>query len=443
MESVEPPAAPEVPVVAAMSGAEELSALVSGPGTSESEQDAALKWLESLAEKQGAKAEELITNPADRQETAPDWVSQGDQEPAAVAESAPLEAAGPDESLAWLDALSADEQSAASSETDAGMTSDQTSAEMDEQLDWLGDLSQPSGQPETSLRWEQVEPQHAEAQPVASDDTVSSDLLSASSQDTDEIGSIEQPVSADASKPPSAAEYADFNFSEPQTKTEAIPATTDDSDIPQSSADISAWLNGLDNDEMPADQGAASQDEDVADWLKDSAQPAAEQPIASEVEELPDWLKDMSTDDQPPVPQQVSGWIPSVTEQDDEDASEYEQDQPSAEQPGVPAAAADAPVVQRSVMLQPGALGSDKDAVAVQTARDLLAHGGLDGAMTEYTKLIKKGRLLEEVIYDLQEAVYSHPVDVIVWQTLGDAYFRTNRLQEALDAYSKAEGLLR
>ena len=73
----------------------------------------------------------------------------------------------------------------------------------------------------------------------------------------------------------------------------------------------------------------------------------------------------------------------------------------------------------------------------------MLGHGGLDVAMSEYTKLIKKGKLLEEVIYDLQEAVYSHPVDVVVWQTLGDAYMRSNRLQEALDAYSKAEELLR
>jgi cytochrome c-type biogenesis protein CcmH/NrfG len=50
---------------------------------------------------------------------------------------------------------------------------------------------------------------------------------------------------------------------------------------------------------------------------------------------------------------------------------------------------------------------------------------------------------MEEIIFDLQEATYRHPVDVIVWQTLGDAYMRNNRLQEALDAYTKAEELLR
>jgi cytochrome c-type biogenesis protein CcmH/NrfG len=63
--------------------------------------------------------------------------------------------------------------------------------------------------------------------------------------------------------------------------------------------------------------------------------------------------------------------------------------------------------------------------------------------MKEYSKLIKKGRLLDEVIHDLREALYRFPVDIIVWQTLGDAYMRANRLQDALDAYTKAEELLR
>jgi cytochrome c-type biogenesis protein CcmH/NrfG len=62
--------------------------------------------------------------------------------------------------------------------------------------------------------------------------------------------------------------------------------------------------------------------------------------------------------------------------------------------------------------------------------------------MAQYTKLIKKGRLLPEVIHDLREAIYRFPTNVNVWQTLGDAYMRANRLQDALDAYTKAEELL-
>jgi cytochrome c-type biogenesis protein CcmH/NrfG len=50
---------------------------------------------------------------------------------------------------------------------------------------------------------------------------------------------------------------------------------------------------------------------------------------------------------------------------------------------------------------------------------------------------------LDEVIHDLREAIYRFPVDVSIWQTLGDAAMRANRLQDALDAYTKAEELLR
>ena len=35
----------------------------------------------------------------------------------------------------------------------------------------------------------------------------------------------------------------------------------------------------------------------------------------------------------------------------------------------------------------------------------------------------------------------SYPVEVGIWQTLGDAYMRANRLKEALEAYNKAEEL--
>jgi cytochrome c-type biogenesis protein CcmH/NrfG len=57
--------------------------------------------------------------------------------------------------------------------------------------------------------------------------------------------------------------------------------------------------------------------------------------------------------------------------------------------------------------------------------------------------MIRKGKFLDEIIFDLREAIYRYPVEVPVWQALGDAYMRANRLQEALDAYTKAEELLR
>ena len=85
----------------------------------------------------------------------------------------------------------------------------------------------------------------------------------------------------------------------------------------------------------------------------------------------------------------------------------------------------------------------DKDAELLSQAQTTLDRNSLDEAMKQYSKLIKKGRLLDEVIHDLREAIYRYPVDVVVWQSLGDAYMRANRLQDALDAYTKAEELLR
>jgi tetratricopeptide (TPR) repeat protein len=76
-------------------------------------------------------------------------------------------------------------------------------------------------------------------------------------------------------------------------------------------------------------------------------------------------------------------------------------------------------------------------------AQNELTRGNIPGAMESYGKLIKKGKMLDEIIFDLREAMYRYPVEVTILQTLGDAYMRANRLQDALDAYTKAEELLR
>ncbi len=89
-----------------------------------------------------------------------------------------------------------------------------------------------------------------------------------------------------------------------------------------------------------------------------------------------------------------------------------------------------------------GKLSMPMDPVLGQ-ARNELAGSNLNGALESYARLIKKGRFLDEVIYDLRDASYRFPVDVNIWQSLGDAYMRANRLQDALDAYTKAEELLR
>jgi tetratricopeptide (TPR) repeat protein len=101
-----------------------------------------------------------------------------------------------------------------------------------------------------------------------------------------------------------------------------------------------------------------------------------------------------------------------------------------------------APVASPSRPAAPRKTTGMLDPVLAQ-ARSDFSRSNLSGALENYSRLIKKGRLLEDIIYDLREASYRFPVDVDIWQSLGDAYMRSNRLQDALDAYTKAEELLR
>ncbi|RME08457.1 MAG: helix-hairpin-helix domain-containing protein, partial [Anaerolineae bacterium] len=75
-------------------------------------------------------------------------------------------------------------------------------------------------------------------------------------------------------------------------------------------------------------------------------------------------------------------------------------------------------------------------------ARQHLQSGQLGAALNIYAWLIKKGKRLEEVATDLEYAAGQYPDNPDVLQTLGDAYTRLDRLQEALDTYTRVEQLL-
>jgi tetratricopeptide (TPR) repeat protein len=112
--------------------------------------------------------------------------------------------------------------------------------------------------------------------------------------------------------------------------------------------------------------------------------------------------------------------------------------------PAAPAPAAHRPPPGRPVAerRQPMPVGADGESVLAQ-AQVELQRGNIPASLDQYMRLIKRGKYLEEIIRDLRDALYRYPVEVTIWQTLGDAYMRENRLQEALDSYTKAEELLR
>ena len=76
-------------------------------------------------------------------------------------------------------------------------------------------------------------------------------------------------------------------------------------------------------------------------------------------------------------------------------------------------------------------------------ARSALALGDLDKAVASYTMLVRSNSTLDEVILDLEEFIGLYPGHIAVWQCLGDAYLRADQIKKALDAYVRAEKLLR
>ncbi|MBC8508016.1 MAG: tetratricopeptide repeat protein [Anaerolineales bacterium] len=75
-------------------------------------------------------------------------------------------------------------------------------------------------------------------------------------------------------------------------------------------------------------------------------------------------------------------------------------------------------------------------------AQEKLSKGDISGAMEEYEQLIKKGKRIDAIINDLEASDQAVPDNPEILQALGDAYMRADRLQEALDTYSKVEQLL-
>jgi tetratricopeptide (TPR) repeat protein len=227
------------------------------------------------------------------------------------------------------------------------------------------------------------------------------------------------------------------------------------------------WLKGMAAEAPTAAQPEAARPaEELPDWLKGMAAeaPTVAQPEAAQpAEELPDWLKGI-VEETPPAAMEWFETPPTAGTQAERsapmpaEAAEKAQETPewmAGEEtpPGAPPpslewkpatieAAAPPSVTVPPHPKRTGSLSPTRDLHLAQ-AQAALERGDIRQAVEHYARLIRKGRLLDEVIFDLREALYRYPVDVMLWQTLGDAYMRANRLREALDAYTKAEQLLR
>jgi tetratricopeptide (TPR) repeat protein/uncharacterized protein Smg (DUF494 family) len=407
--------APQESPAQPMSNLEEL-------GKSEQERDDSFSWLESLAAKQGA-SEGLLTKPEDRLEQMPDWVNQakeiGEAQPAAQ------EPTGMDTGM-WLKNLDEEKSEPVPSSDSTGI--------------WLKGLDQPESKPkaiseptsdDTAMWLRSLDDSSAKPEPASE----------SSSDDTAMwLKSLDEPEAAPVAESSNAKDLPDWMQSVEEAKKDSestSPVTEREADVSSSWLDqpassetpktdtgsLPSWLRGLDKEEKQPAQ------DDLPAWLRDGTGELVAEPTRIEPTHADDWQA-METQAAEAEPEEKPKPAPKPKK-----AVEPRRSEP---RPATPVSTYQEPVTRKGT----GMLTQTVDMVLGQ-ARNELNRSNIPGALETYTKLIKKGRYLDEVIFDLREALYRYPVEVSIWQTLGDAYNRANRLQDALDAYTKAEELLR
>lgn len=207
-------------------------------------------------------------------------------------------------------------------------------------------------------------------------------------------------------------------------------------EVPQIEVEITEELEPAETEFLAEEMAEEAEVEEVPDWLMALAEDNESQsePVTAVEEVIPEWLKDLEEEpaeeifmEQPTEPEleetpATSEWLSKVEETPV--ASDIEDTSPVRVTPPV-----------SETMASEGG-----DLYAAQAA--LTTHD-VETALVHYNQLISRGEALEDTIHDLREALDHYPVDISLWQTLGDAYMRSNQLQEALDAYTKAEELMR
>jgi tetratricopeptide (TPR) repeat protein len=200
------------------------------------------------------------------------------------------------------------------------------------------------------------------------------------------------------------------------------------------SEQVPDWLQSIE-EETPAEE---------LDLWKPETENIIEIPVMDQVkrDELPDWLRVEALENQPAVSpepaESVPDWLSSIAEEEPGPlAGEPEPSVPTNDirLAWEPEASLHTPVEEVEPVFSTPTTANE--------LQEALNRGNIDEALEGYNQLIQNGDRLTETIHALRESLYRYPVDISIWQTLGDAYARNNQLQEALDAYTKAEELLR
>ncbi len=395
-----------------------------------SDGDAALAWLESLAAQHGAEEEALITRPEERLSEAPAWVKEQASQPVVTA---PLAEETPTAELAETPEIEPLEPTAAET-----LTAEAPQVEPAE-APAVPDLSDG----DAALAWlESLAAQHGAEEEA---------LITRPEERLSEAPAWVKEESQSAESPAPPIEEMELMEESPVTTVET-PAKMPAGSILENEDSAIAWLETLAaQQEQKAETMFVNPEDQVSTppvWIEESreepsiAEPVGEIPTASS-SELPSWLNGYDEQEETmPALEDELNQLKAISEAEKTAAPVSPQTTPAVTYPARSSRILEEapPITPMPEIEQFKSLSFD---AVLEVSQKAFIEGNIPSAVDGYNHLIQKGQYLEEAIHDLRDALYRFPVDITIWQALGDAYIRTNRLQDALDAYTKAEELLR
>jgi predicted Zn-dependent protease len=342
--------------------------------------------------------------------------------------------------------------------------------EEQEAYEWLAELGVPQGPEEEAV----LEPTPEEELPDW--------LLELRDQTGDEVPAAEEPEPVE----PEAALRPDLELVEPEPtepeptpepelfEPELEPASILEADLELEDQDLELeeeeleqelpeWLRSLEAEPEPDAEPESIGELDAAqapDWLSEPT----EEPVSTvSVDQMPDWLGRLQEPETEPAgepgpaqaePEPMAGvedleWLQEL-ESVPEQAAQEPEIEPLAELAEAEALRLEATPAQEPEPARGPESELDLETVLAEAPAEpeiaaphieayvLVDADTVDAATQQYESLLARGDVQPDLVAELEQAVQAHPEHAGLQRVLGDAYMRTNQLQEALEAYREA-----
>jgi hypothetical protein len=450
----QPPAwiAPEpIAEVVAEPVAEAPAALPSEADIASMSPDDAMRWLEQLAAQQGANPDELITTADERATVSapPTWAvvepetPSGAEAPTAMPSEADIASMSSDDAMRWLEQLAAQQ----------GASPDELITQPEERL----------AEPPTWVATETA------PEPVAEPATDMPDWMKAIAADTSEPAT---PLVVQAAELPATPVEIKTPLPEPERPKTAPIAQAEPPPAPEPTPESPAPAEGAQSKLARLAEQLASKrrakDEDIARRFEEqrAEKEAARREIQERLEQKrrpgtgPLTLRPGTGGIERPgtggitrpgtggITRPGTGGIArpgtgalSLPPSEEEATLAAVVAPPPVYTPRPPKRQASAPRPKKARASKSPYAAQPPDQVFA-LAQQRLTDQDFPGAAEAFTYLISSGQYVDETLTELETFIRIRPEAIELWQVLGDAYMRVNRLQKALDAYRQALGQL-